>query len=1037
MKATKATKQNRKKAFTLVELVIVIAVIAILAAVLIPTFSSVINSTKNSADQQLVTNLNEIAATQQPFSNNNEFELADNIRKVLDEEGGYGKDRLVTKNSDAIIVYDTQSQKFERVKLNERSDGLVAFAEEDSADPYYLEEIFAGQIIISTGGNTLAEAIYNLHNLPNDVTGNYVAENYNKIPNDLKDTVKTILENSIMVTANGKAVAITFNGDTPSVGQVTQRKAKIIFSEEATTVDLEVAANNMPEKVIIPNNITKVEGNLANTQVAGNTTVVVGETAGNCTIQQARGLDEIDDTPDINIPPVDEAPCENGHDWDTENIEWSWTGYESATATFTCKNSAEHKKSISATITHETTEATCEEGGETVYTATVELDGVNYTDTKTVEIGSLGHQYVGEWTSDGEGNHYHKCERFEVCGNTSDSEECELERKDSGKDDVHSVYCTKCDYVDVEEHETDGEYGSCTKCEYMPSYSVTLNNKNQEYGTVAVDCGNTVKGGTEITVTITPNAGYNIYQFKINGSTVTAQKQDYRYIYKFTLAEDTTIEVSFIEEGVSVWALVTSEDLADLDGKTILFVVDTTDKIIVSGTYNSSNYLDTVTDLTLDNDGTFKTTKDNAILPWKVTKTDKGYAFTDSDGRYLGVGSNTSLARSTTVSNWTIEIDATNKTTVQNTTTTTRALFYQAGSSNRFANYATSNMTANGYSAIKLYMLVAGAIGDGTTDPTEPDPTEPEVPSGSYTLVTSVDQLSIGAKIIIVSGTKAMSTTQNNNNRGATDVTITNNSITPGSDVQVITLEEGYTSGTYALSVGDGKYLSASGSGTNNYLTSPTSKASTNASWKITISASSTTITASSSNRNDLEYNSQNSIFSCYASGQQAVKIYKLEGGSTGGGTTDPTEPTEPDQPTTKTYTLELTAAALGMTSNSYTTWNGDHKVKAEAEDKSTYEVTITSNQVAKEVNGNSTKMQWQKNAGSLQNKTDLGKIKSITINGASGGTFTVYGGTSEGPSTPVSGSGTYNFTDGNGFFKIAVGSSAGYVQSITIVFEK
>lgn len=44
--------KNNKKGFTIVELVIVIAVIAILAAVLIPTFSSVINKANQSSAMQ-------------------------------------------------------------------------------------------------------------------------------------------------------------------------------------------------------------------------------------------------------------------------------------------------------------------------------------------------------------------------------------------------------------------------------------------------------------------------------------------------------------------------------------------------------------------------------------------------------------------------------------------------------------------------------------------------------------------------------------------------------------------------------------------------------------------------------------------------------------------------------------------------------------------------------------------------------------------------------------------------------------------------
>ena len=49
---------SRKKGFTLVELVIVIAVIAILAAVLIPTFSSLVKRANMSADQQAVRQMN-------------------------------------------------------------------------------------------------------------------------------------------------------------------------------------------------------------------------------------------------------------------------------------------------------------------------------------------------------------------------------------------------------------------------------------------------------------------------------------------------------------------------------------------------------------------------------------------------------------------------------------------------------------------------------------------------------------------------------------------------------------------------------------------------------------------------------------------------------------------------------------------------------------------------------------------------------------------------------------------------------------------
>ena len=50
--------KNNKRAFTIVELVIVIAVIGILAAVLIPTFSSLIEKANMNSDEAAVKNMN-------------------------------------------------------------------------------------------------------------------------------------------------------------------------------------------------------------------------------------------------------------------------------------------------------------------------------------------------------------------------------------------------------------------------------------------------------------------------------------------------------------------------------------------------------------------------------------------------------------------------------------------------------------------------------------------------------------------------------------------------------------------------------------------------------------------------------------------------------------------------------------------------------------------------------------------------------------------------------------------------------------------
>lgn len=154
-----------------------------------------------------------------------------------------------------------------------------------------------------------------------------------------------------------------------------------------------------------------------------------------------------------------------------------------------------------------------------------------------------------------------------------------------------------------------------------------------------------------------------------------------------------------------------------------------------------------------------------------------------------------------------------------------------------------------------------------------------ETPStDQYELVTNASSLAAGDKIIIAStdtdgSGKAMSTTQNSNNRGATDVTISNSIITPGSSVQIITLEK--DGDNWLFNVGSG-YLYAASSSSNHLKTEATPDANGNAKATISITSNAATVTFQGTNtRNLLKYNSGNDIFSCYASGQSPVYIYK------------------------------------------------------------------------------------------------------------------------------------------------------------------
>ena len=157
--------------------------------------------------------------------------------------------------------------------------------------------------------------------------------------------------------------------------------------------------------------------------------------------------------------------------------------------------------------------------------------------------------------------------------------------------------------------------------------------------------------------------------------------------------------------------------------------------------------------------------------------------------------------------------------------------------------------------------------------------------AGDYELVTDVSNLAAGDKIVIASTARkmALGTTQNTNNRVAVTVTFADNNsiVNITSTTQVITLEEGSAAGTFSFYVeGDktGYLYAAGGTGKNNYMKTQATK-DAKASWNITISDTgvATIKTADATvARHTIKCNSSSALFSCYASGQADVSIYKL-----------------------------------------------------------------------------------------------------------------------------------------------------------------
>jgi len=145
-----------------------------------------------------------------------------------------------------------------------------------------------------------------------------------------------------------------------------------------------------------------------------------------------------------------------------------------------------------------------------------------------------------------------------------------------------------------------------------------------------------------------------------------------------------------------------------------------------------------------------------------------------------------------------------------------------------------------------------------------------------YRLVTSTDQLTAGDICLIAnkSAAKALGSA-NNNNRAAASVTMNDakDVITDRGEAYELVLGGSEGKWTFYDDVNQGYLYAASSS--NNYLRTE-STLSANSQWSVAVTNEGVaTIKAQGSNtRNLLKYNSQNSIFSCYGSGQNDVSLF-------------------------------------------------------------------------------------------------------------------------------------------------------------------
>ncbi len=149
---------NKKRGFTIVELIIVIAVIAILAAVLISTFSSLINKSLVAADESLVRNLNEALAMDVTNPHNT---MTDALKAT--KENGFDVSKInaraSTDGQKHEILWDSRNDCFVYKKGND-INYIPKSNTKGDATPVELWHIANDGTISDTYSNYLAAGTY-------------------------------------------------------------------------------------------------------------------------------------------------------------------------------------------------------------------------------------------------------------------------------------------------------------------------------------------------------------------------------------------------------------------------------------------------------------------------------------------------------------------------------------------------------------------------------------------------------------------------------------------------------------------------------------------------------------------------------------------------------------------------------------------------------------------------------------------------------------------------------------------------------------
>ncbi len=414
------------------------------------------------------------------------------------------------------------------------------------------------------------------------------------------------------------------------------------------------------------------------------------------------------------------------------------------------------------------------------------------------------------------------------------------------------------------------------------------------------------------------------FLFTSSGSGYTIQQNDGKYLYQTGSYNSFNVSSSVPSSG-SVWTVEAQGDgTFKITNTSVSKYIQYSTSHSSYGSYSSSQGIMPNLYVLESESGSETKTPELTVSPTSLSFSAEAGSTATATFTVTGADLTGNVTATLTDANSVYSLSSTSATVAEATAGKTITVTFAPSAAGTFSGTVTLSSTGAESVTVSLNGTATASSGDdGTT----------------YVKVTSNDQLQSGKKYLIVyeNGSVALSTKGSGNYRSGASVTISNSTITTGTNVsgKPYELTLGGTSGawtlydatndTYLGLTSDGNYLYNVTSGTDGYT------------WTIDVTATNP-IQSNKYTSRYLQYNANNSglRFACYTGTQKAVALYVKQTSS------QTTTPTLSVSPTSLSFTAEAGSTATATFTVSGTDLTGDVTLNL-SDDNSVYSLSETS----------------------------------------------------------------------------------------------